>query len=91
MSDVQLWWLALALAAVVVLVVAALLELITRTAHRSHEAVSDVWTGGTHIAQNTVTLALLQRTNFLAKGLLRSAGRIAAAAGRIRQATGRGS
>ena len=91
MSDVQLWWLALALAAVVVLVVAALLELITRTAHRIHEAVSDVWTGGTHIAQNTVTLALLQRTNDLAGDLLQSAGRIAAASGRIRQATGRGS
>ena len=91
MSDVQLWWLALGLAAVVVLVVAVLLELITRTAHRIHEAVSGVWTGGTHIAQNTVTLALLQRTNFLAKGLLRSAGSIAAAAARIRQATGRGS
>ena len=91
MTDVQQWWVALGLAAVVVLVVAVLLELIVRTAHRIHEAVSDVWTGGTLIAQNTVTLALLQRTNFLAKGLLRSAGSIAAAAARIRQATGRGS
>ena len=91
MTDVQLWWLALGLAAVVVLVVAVLLELITRTAHRIHEAVSDVWTGGTHIAQNTVTLALLQRPNYLAGELLRSAGRIAAASARIRRATGRGS
>jgi hypothetical protein len=91
MSDVQLWWLALGLTAVVVLVVALLLELIVRTAHRIHEAVSDIWTSGTHIAQNTVTLALLQRTNHLAKALLRSAGRIAAASGRIRQATGRAS
>ena len=88
MSDVQLWWLALVLAAVVVLVVAVLLELIVRTAHRIHQAVSDIWTGGTHIAQDTVTLALLQRTNYLAGGLLRSAGRIVAASGRIREASG---
>ena len=91
MSDVQLWWLALGLAVAVVLVVAALLELIVRTAHRIHQAVSDIWTGGTHIAQNTVTLALLQRTNYLAGELLRSAGRIVAASSRIRQVTGRAS
>ena len=89
MSDVQLWWLALGLAVAVVLVVAALLELIVRTAHRIHQAVADIWTGGTHIAQNTVTLALLQRTNDLAGDLLQSAGRIAAASGRIRQAVGK--
>jgi hypothetical protein len=91
MSDVQLWWLALGLATVVIVVVAVLLELIVRTAHRIHQAVSDIWTGGTHIAQNTVTLALLRRTNHLARALLQSAGRIAVASGRIRQATGRAS
>jgi hypothetical protein len=90
MSHVQLWWLALGLAVVVVLVVAVLLELVVRTVHRIHQAVADIWTGGTHIAQNTVTLALLQRTNFLARELLRSADGIAAASGRIRQATRRG-
>ena len=87
-TAVQLWWLAAALAFVVVLVVAVLLELIVRSAHRIHQAVADIWTGGTLIAQNTVTIALLHRTNFLARGLLRSAGRIAAASGRIRRATG---
>ena len=93
MSDaaLELWWLALGLAALVVVVVVILLELILRTAHRIHQAVADIWTGGTHIAQNTVTLALLQRTNFLARELLRSAGRIAVASARIRRATGRGS
>jgi hypothetical protein len=90
-TDVQLWWLALALAVVVVVVVTVLLRLITQTAHRIHQAVSNIWTGGTHIAQNTVTLALLQQTNDLAKKLLDSAGRIAAASGRIRQATRRAS
>jgi hypothetical protein len=90
-TDIMLWWLALGLAAVAVLVVAALLELIGRTARRIHQAVSDVWTVGTHIAQNTVTIALLQRTNYLAGELLRSAGRIVAASSRIRQVTGRAS
>jgi hypothetical protein len=88
-TAVMLWWLALGLAVVVLLVVAVLLELVARSADRIHQAVSDIWTGGTHIAQNTVTLALLQQTNDLARALLRSAGRIAAASGRIRQATGR--
>jgi hypothetical protein len=90
-TDLQLWWLALALAVAVVLVVAFLLELIVRTAHHIRQAVSDIWTGGTLIAQNTVTLALLQRTNYLAGELLQSAGRIAAASRRVWQATGRAS
>ena len=87
-TDALLWWLAIALATVVVLVVAVLLELIVRSTHRIHHSVANIWTGGKHIAQNTVTIALLQRTNFLARGLLRSADRIATASGRIRRTTG---
>jgi hypothetical protein len=90
-TGLQLWWLAIALAAAVVVVVAVLLQLTVRTAHRIRRAVSDIWTGGTHIAQNTVTIALLQRTNYLAGELLGSAGRIAKATVRIRRAGGRGS
>ena len=90
-TDLQLWWLAVALAGVVVVVVAVLLEQIVRTAHRIHRAVSDIWTGGTLIAQNTVTIALLQRTNYLAGELLGSAGHIARASARLRRATGRAS
>jgi hypothetical protein len=85
MEDIELWWLALGLAVVVVVVVAVLLELIVRSAHRIHQTVANVWIAGTHIAQNTVTLALLQRTNYLARELLQSAGRIAAAVRRLRQ------
>ena len=90
-TELQLWWLAVALAGVVVVVVAVLLEWIVRTAHRIHRTVSDIWTGGTHIAQNTVTIALLQRTNDLAGELLGSAGHIARASARLRRATGRAS
>jgi hypothetical protein len=89
-TDLWLWWLALALAAVVVVVVGVLLGMIVRTAGRIHRTVADIWTGGTHIAANTVTIALLQRTNYLAGELLGSAGRIARGTGRIRRATGRG-
>ena len=89
--DLQLWWLAVALAGVVVVVVAVLLEWIVRMAHRIHRTVSDIWTGGTHIAQNTVTIALLERTNYLAGELLGSAGHIARASARLRRATGRAS
>jgi hypothetical protein len=89
-ATIQLWWLvALGLAVVVVVVVAVLLELIVRTARRIHRAAADIWTVGTHIAQNTVTIALLQETNFLAGALLRSAGQIARDARWIRRATGR--
>ena len=87
-TSIQLWWLAIGIAVVVVVVVAVLLELIVRSTHRIHRAVANIWTGGKLIAQNTVTIALLQRTNFLAGAMLRSAGRIAAASGRIRQVTG---
>ncbi len=90
-ADLQLWWLAVGLGVVVVIVVAVLLRLIVRTAGRIHQAVADIWTGGKQIAGNTVTIALLQRTNYLAGELLGSAGHIAKASGRIRRATGRAS
>ncbi len=84
------WWIALGITVVVALVVAVLLEMIVRTARRIHAGVSRIWTGGTHVAANTVTIALLERTNHLAGALLESAGGIARAAGRIRRATGGG-
>lgn len=81
------WWIALAIAAVVLVVVVVLLEAIRRTAMRIRRCVSDIWTGGTHIAANTVTLAQLERTNFLAGMLLEHAGGIVRNAERIRSAT----
>lgn len=90
MTGYGAWWLALGIGAVVLIVVVILLELIARTARRIHRGVSAIWTGGTHIAANTVTIAQLERTNHLAGALLASAGRIAQAADRIRKATGGG-
>jgi len=83
----QLWIVSLIAAIVVVLVVAVVLELIVRTAHQINELVQQIWYGGTRIAQNTVTLALLRDTNDLAGKILGSASEIAKAASRIRQRT----
>lgn len=81
------WWIALATAVVVLVVVVVLLEAIRRTAGRILGVVSDIWTGGTHIAANTVTIAQLQRTNMQAGMLLERAGSIALAVERIRRVT----
>lgn len=79
----QIWILTLVVFAVVLVVVAALLTLILSTATRIHAGVSAIWTTGQKIAANTVQLAQLDRTNFLAGGILASAGRVAGATGAI--------
>ena len=84
---IVLWWeIALALTVVVLLVVAVLLELVIGSTKRIQSVVKDIWFGGTRIASNTVTIALLRETNVLAGQLLASAGRIAEASSRIRRA-----
>lgn len=83
----NLWVMALVAAAVVLVVVTVLLQLILGTARRIHRLVADIWTGGKRIAANTVNIAQLERTNFLARALLESAASIAPAAGRIGKAT----
>jgi len=83
----NLWVIALVIAAVVLVVVTVLLQLILMTARRIHVLVGNIWTGGKRIAANTVNIAQLERTNFLAGSLLESAGSIAAAAERIGKAT----
>lgn len=75
----QVWILSLIVFVVVLLVVAALLTLILSTAKQIHGGVSAIWTVGQKIANNTVHLAMLDRTNHLAGGILQSAGGIAAA------------
>ena len=56
------WWITLGVGLVVALVVWALLELLRRTVNQVQEAVSDVWTMGKRVAQNTQTTHLLQTT-----------------------------
>lgn len=75
----QVWAVSLVVFVVVLLVVAALLTLILQTARQIHGGVSAIWTVGQKVANNTVHLALLDRTNHLAGKILASAGRVAAA------------
>ena len=79
----QVWTVTLAVFAVVLVVVAALLTLILVAARRIHAGVSAIWTAGQKVANNTVHLALLDRTNHLAGAILASAGGVAAATGAI--------
>ena len=75
----QVWLVSLGIFVVVLLVVAALLTLILMTVRHIHGGVSAIWNVGQRIANNTVQLALLDRTNHLAGKMLESAVRIAAA------------
>lgn len=79
----QLWVATLVIFAVVLLVVAALLTLILSTSKKIRAGVSAIWTTGQKIANNTVHLALLDRTNYLGGQILASAANVAAATGAI--------
>jgi hypothetical protein len=79
----QVWLISLAVFVVVLLVVAALLALILSTSKKIHGGVSAIWNVGQRIANNTVHLALLDRTNHLGGQILQAAGGIAGATGAI--------
>jgi len=78
-----IWILSLSVFVVVLLVVAVLLTLILMTAKRIHGGVSAIWTVGQKIANNTVHLAMLDRTNYLGGLILEAAGIVAGATGAI--------
>lgn len=63
MSVADLWWLSLAIGAVVVLVVALLLGLIISAAKSIDRQAAGIWTIGKQIAGNTVTIWLLEKTH----------------------------
>ena len=75
----QVWIVSLVIFTVVLVVVAVLLLLILTTAKRIRSGVDAIWTAGQKVANNTVHLALLDRTNHLAAGILTSAVGVAAA------------
>lgn len=81
----QVWIVSLVIFAVVLVVVAVLLALILVTAKRIRAGVSAIWNAGQKVANNTVHLALLDRTNYVAGKILQSAVGVAAATGAIAQ------
>ncbi len=63
MNVIELWWLYLAIFAVVVVVVAVLLGLIIAEAKRIDHHAAAIWTVGKQIAGNTVSIWMLEKTN----------------------------
>jgi type II secretory pathway component PulF len=57
-----LWWITLAVGLIVAVVVWVLLERLRRAVAQVDRDVSDVWTMGKRVAQNTSTTYLLQTT-----------------------------
>lgn len=75
----RVWITTLVIYGVVVVVVAALLTLIVIEARRVLAGVEAIWVVGQKIANNTIHIALLSRTNHVAGKILESAGGIVAA------------
>ncbi|MEO8193201.1 MAG: hypothetical protein ABI681_05075 [Gemmatimonadales bacterium] len=68
-----IWTITLVVFAVVLVVVAVLLTLILRTASDINGGVSAIWNVGQRIANNTIHIALLRKTNIVAGKILQSA------------------
>lgn len=78
----KMWIITLAIYAVVLVVVAVLLTLILRAAKNITGGLSAIWNTGQRIANNTIHIALLQKTNVVAGRILASAvGIVGATAG----------
>lgn len=80
----RIWIVSLAVYVVVLLVVATLLTLIVREARRIRRGVSAIWNVGQKVANNTIHIALLDRTNHLAASILQSAVGVVGATAAIR-------
>ena len=76
MTDATLWTIAVVLALVVTLVVAVLLIAIARTAKDIEKGAASVWTNGQRVANNTIHIPLLYRTNEAVETILERAGGI---------------
>lgn len=83
------WGVSLVLGVVVTIVVALLLNAVLASTRRIHRVAADIWTDGQRVANNTIHIALLDRTNQLFGGILAEAGPLARATGQIAKATRR--
>ena len=79
------WGLSLALGVVVTGVVALLLTVLTRITRQIDAGVADIWQSGKLLANNTVHIPLLVRTNQIVGAILPGADGIAAATTRIQR------
>jgi hypothetical protein len=79
-----IWIVTLAIYGVVLLVVATLLTLVVREARKIRTAVGQIWVVGQRIANNTIHIPLLARTNRVAGDILHAAGGVLGATAAIR-------
>lgn len=79
-----IWTLSLAVFVVVLAVVALLLTLVLRAARDIRAGASLIWNVGQRIANNTVHLALLEKTNAGAEAILASAVGVINATGAVK-------
>jgi flagellar basal body-associated protein FliL len=63
MTDTTLWWIALALGLVVIVVAVALLETFLRQVHRIERGSLAIWEAGKQVAANTATTWQLGATS----------------------------
>lgn len=55
MSDVTLWWIALGVGAVVLVIAIALLQIFVNTLHKVEDGADAIWRAGKQVARNTAT------------------------------------
>lgn len=63
MSDVTLWWIALGVGAVVLVVALILLQLFLNELHRIEAGADAIWRAGKQVARNTATTWQLELTS----------------------------
>ena len=80
----RIWTLTLGVYAVVLVVVLVMLILILHAARQIRTGVGQIWVVGQKIANNTIHIPLLVKTNEVAGRILASAGGIAAATAAIK-------
>ncbi len=82
------WRISLGIGLGVIGAVALLLELLVRTVDQIEAGTAEIWRVGKLIANNTVHIPLLVRTNQIVGEILPAADRIAGATARIRDTVG---
>lgn len=85
MDVISLWWLSLAIFAVVVVVVAVLLGLVIAAARSIAHNAGGIWTVGKQIAGNTVSIWMLEQTNASLDRIAGAVGGLAEGAGALEE------
>jgi hypothetical protein len=81
----QVWIWSLVVYFIVVAVVALLLTMILNATKRIHAGAGAIWVAGQKVANNTIQIPLLARTNHVASRILESAQRTAGAVSAVEQ------